>query len=267
LRASNANKVDALSKERHENIIDGKSMAESIREDIKNEVERLKVECNVTPGLAVILVGSRSDSTTYVKFKRRACEEAGIVDFGCELPADVEESEILRKIDELNADGRVHGVLVQLPLPPHIDEARVLARITPQKDVDGLHPLNSYHLMNHNKSSVLASTRIGDQGKSSMFEGIDFHVPCTPQGCLELLDRMGVQLEGATAVVMGRSNIVGVPVSLLLMQRDVTVTMAHSRTKNIAELCRSADIIVAAVGSPGLVQVKTLLVQGLFLHS
>lgn len=226
-------------------IIDGKAIAADIRQELKVQVEQLQETTGVTPGLAVILVGARPDSATYVRMKKRACEETGIASFGVDYPADVTEEELVAKVKELNADPRVHGILVQLPLPAHINEENVLHAIAVDKDVDGLHPLNV---------AQLASTKTHGGRSAFSFDNIDFHVACTPQGCIELLDRSGVAIQGKEAVVLGRSNIVGIPVSLLLMQRNATVTIVHSRTPNPAEVVKRADIVVAGVGRAEMVK-------------
>eukprot|EP01042_Synura_sphagnicola_P000485 gene485-516_t len=198
-------------------------------------------------GLAVVLVGDRRDSATYVRSKKKACAEIGITSFGIDFPADVTEEALIAKVDELNANEAVHGILVQLPLPAHINERSVLDRISQEKDVDGLHPLNVAELANTKTHST--------SGRSGFsFDHINFHVSCTPQGCIELLDRSGVTIEGKDAVVLGRSNIVGIPVALLLMQRNATVTIAHSRTKDIEAVVKRADIVVAAVGRTEMVK-------------
>jgi 5,10-methylene-tetrahydrofolate dehydrogenase/methenyl tetrahydrofolate cyclohydrolase len=197
------------------------------------------------PGLAVVLVGERRDSATYVRMKKKACDEIGIRSIGIDLPVEVSQADVIEKVKELNNDPMVDGILVQLPLPPHIDEQAVLDEISQNKDVDGLHPLNVAHL---------ANTKTHAPGKKGWsFESIDFHVACTPQGCIELLDRSGIDIEGKEAVVLGRSNIVGIPVALLLMQRNATVTIAHSRTNDLPSVLRRADIVVAAVGRTEMV--------------
>lgn len=227
-------------------LIDGNAIAATIRNELKESVDELKASLGVTPGLAVVLVGERRDSATYVRMKKKACAEIGVDSFGIDLPADVSQEELIKKVDELNADPKVNGILVQLPLPSHIDEHAVLDRISQDKDVDGLHPLNV---------AQLANTKTHAPGRAAWsFNTIDFHVSCTPQGCIELLDRSGVVIEGKDAVVLGRSNIVGIPVALLLMQRNATVTIAHSRTKNLEETIRRADIVVAAVGRAEMVK-------------
>ncbi|CAM6032031.1 unnamed protein product, partial [Sphagnum compactum] len=222
------------------------AIASQIRIELKAAVDEMKSSINAVPGLAVILVGDRRDSASYVKSKKKACAECGITSFGFDYPASVTQDELLAKIDELNLDPAVNGILVQLPLPNHIDEQAVINRITPAKDVDGLHPLNV---------AQLANTKTHAPGREAWsFNTISFHVSCTPQGCIELLDRSGVQIEGKDAVVLGRSNIVGIPVALLLMQRNATVTIVHSRTKNMEEVIKRADIVIAAVGKAELVK-------------
>jgi 5,10-methylene-tetrahydrofolate dehydrogenase/methenyl tetrahydrofolate cyclohydrolase len=228
------------------NLIDGNAIAATIREELKIKVENVKATLGVTPGLAVVLVGERRDSATYVRAKKRGCAEIGITSFGIDLPGDVSQADLIKQVDQLNADPAVHGILVQLPLPSHIDEHAVLDRISQEKDVDGLHPLNV---------AQLANTKTHAPGRAAWsFDNIDFHVSCTPQGCIELLDRSGVVIEGKNAVVLGRSNIVGIPVALLLMQRNATVTIAHSRTKDLEEVIRRSDIVVAAVGRAEMVK-------------
>eukprot|EP01032_Pedospumella_encystans_P028151 gene28151-31799_t len=221
-------------------LIDGNAIAAQIRVELTEKVKEVQETYGVTPGLAVVLVGGRTDSATYVRMKKKACTETGIASYGFDYGADVSEEELLAKIHELNTDPKINGILVQLPLPPHINEHLILDSILKHKDVDGLHPLNV---------AQLANTKTHAPGRSAWsFDSIDFHVSCTPQGCIELLDRSGVSIEGKEAVVIGRSNMVGIPVALLLMQRNATVTIAHSRTKDIAETVRRADIVVAAVG-------------------
>jgi 5,10-methylene-tetrahydrofolate dehydrogenase/methenyl tetrahydrofolate cyclohydrolase len=215
-------------------IIDGKAIAAAIREEIRQEVEALEATSGHTPGLATVLVGGRRDSQTYVRMKKRACEEVGIVSFGRELPEDVSQETLLQVVADLNADPRVHGILVQLPLPGHIDDEDILGAISIEKDVDGFHPLNI--------------------GRLSMKRRDPLFVPCTPKGCIELLDRSGVVIEGRNAVVLGRSNIVGLPVAMLLLHRNATVTICHSRTADLPAVVRTADILVAAVGRAEMVR-------------
>ncbi|GIL73069.1 hypothetical protein Vretimale_4688 [Volvox reticuliferus] len=209
-------------------LIDGKAIADTIRGEIAVEVAAMKQQYNLTPGLAVVLVGARKDSETYVRSKKKACAEVGFDSFGTDLPADVSEEELLKVVEDYNADPRVHGILVQLPLPKHISEKRILDAISIEKDVDGFHPLNIGSL--------------AMRGRHPLF------VPCTPKGCIELLERMKVPISGRKACVIGRSNIVGMPVALLLQRRDATVTIVHSKTPDAQRICSEADIVVAACG-------------------
>ncbi|KAK3289066.1 bifunctional protein FolD [Cymbomonas tetramitiformis] len=215
-------------------IIDGKAIAQTVREEIGVEVASLKASTGKVPGLAVVLVGGRKDSETYVRSKKKGCEEAGIQSFGTDLPEDVTEEELLKVVADYNADPSVHGILVQLPLPDHINEENVLNAISIEKDVDGFHPLNM---------GLLAQ-----RGREPFF------VPCTPKGCVELLERSGIEISGKTAVVIGRSNIVGMPANLLLQRRDATVTVVHSRTPNAKEVTQQADIVIVACGRAEMVR-------------
>jgi len=225
-------------------IIDGKSIAAQIREEIKGRVEEMAERGGSTggeptvPGLAVILVGTRRDSQTYVNMKKKACAQVGIVSTGYDFDADVSERELLDAVRRLNADDAVHGILVQLPLPSHLDQDKVLQSVDPAKDVDGLHPLNVAALQLYSGEAMDAP----------------FSIPCTPLGCLVLLDRSGVELKGKRCVVLGRSQLVGLPMARLLLNRDATVTIAHSKTADAASVVREADVVVAAAGSPGLVK-------------
>ncbi|MEW5865102.1 MAG: bifunctional methylenetetrahydrofolate dehydrogenase/methenyltetrahydrofolate cyclohydrolase FolD [Pseudomonadota bacterium] len=211
-------------------ILDGKALAASIRAALRKRVGAL-AERGVQPGLAVILAGEDPASRVYVRNKIRACEQTGVRSFFLEHPASVREDELLDQIAALNADASVHGILVQLPLPKHVNSARVLASIVPQKDVDG------FHL--HNLGALLA----GEPGV----------VPCTPAGVIRLIENEGIALAGKHAVVIGRSNIVGKPLALLLLQRNATVTICHSKSVDLAGIARQADILVAAVGRARLV--------------
>jgi len=208
-------------------IIDGKAVAEAIRSEVKSEVAQLRAR-GLVPGLATVLVGKRPDSVSYVTAKRQTCEELGIESIGRELPETVTQEELLAVVQELGQDPRVHGILVQLPLPKHINEETILNAVPIDKDVDGFHPVNV--------------GKLGMKGRKPLF------APCTPSGVIELLDRVGCKIAGSRAVVLGRSNIVGLPVSLLLLGRDATVTICHSKTQNLAEITRQADILVAAIG-------------------
>ena len=215
-------------------LIDGKAIAATIRGEIKAEVEAMKEQYGKVPGLATVLVGARKDSQTYVRMKKKACAEVGITSFGHDLPADISQEELLTVVRELNANPQVNGILVQLPLPDHIDDEEILGAVSLEKDVDGFHPLNI--------------------GRLSMKRRDPLFVPCTPKGCIELLDRTGVEIEGKRAVVLGRSNIVGLPVAMLLLHRNATLTVCHSRTKDLPGVVREADILIAAVGRPEMVK-------------
>ncbi len=216
-------------------IINGDEIAKTIRKEIKVEVDMLKAK-GIDPGLVVIIVGEDPASQVYVRKKGEACNEMGICSETAMLPASTTEEELLELVDKYNKDPKFDGVLVQVPLPKHISEERVLLRIDPSKDVDGFHPMNV--------------------GK--MLVGADCYLPCTPHGCQELLMRSGNDPAGKHVVVLGRSNIVGKPVACMLIQKakgaDATVTVCHSRTKNIAEITRQADILIAAIGQPKFVK-------------
>ena len=215
-------------------IIDGKVAAAALREQIATEVARLRAAHDLQPGLAVVLVGDNPASQVYVRNKGRQTAEAGMLSHTHRLAADTSEEALLALVTELNHDPTVHGILVQLPLPPQIDEQRVILAIDPRKDVDGFHPLNAGALAN------------GDPGAL---------VPCTPLGCLLLLrEQFDNDLAGQDALVIGRSNIVGKPMAQLLLQASCTVTIAHSRTRDLPAHCRHADIVVAAVGRPEMVR-------------
>ena len=215
-------------------LINGKEIAQKVRDEVKEKVAKRLAEGKSQPGLATVLVGERVDSATYVGMKQKACAELGMTSFHHPLPADVSQEELEKLIKELNADPKVHGILVQLPLPDHLDEERVLQLISIEKDVDGFSPINI--------------GRLAQKGREPLF------VPCTPFGCIYLLKQAGVQISGANAVVLGRSNIVGMPAALLLVKENATVTVCHSRTKNLAEVVRQADILIAAIGRTEMVR-------------
>ena len=215
-------------------IIDGTAIAESVRANVAKEVAERVAAGLPVPGLATVLVGENPASHQYVRMKQRNCEKVGIKSFGHILPADISQSELETVVAELNANPEVNGILVQLPLPKGMDEERVLNTISLDKDVDGFHPVNI--------------GRLAQKGRKPLF------VPCTPDGCIYLIDAMGVPIEGASAVVLGRSNIVGMPVALLLVERNATVTICHSRSKDLPGICRGADILIAAVGRPEMVR-------------
>ena len=210
-------------------IIDGKQIAADVRQDVANKVSELKKK-GIAPCLAVILVGENPASVSYVTGKQKALAEVGMVDRSVHLPENTSEDDLLNLIDELNRDNSVHGILVQLPLPKHINEDKVIMAIAPEKDVDGFHPVSVGNMM------------IGRPG----------FLPCTPHGIIVLLKKMGIETSGKHAVVIGRSNIVGKPVSILLARKDTncTVTMCHTGTKNMAEITKQADILVVASGHP-----------------
>ena len=214
------------------NLIDGRAIAESVYRELRHEIAQLK-SAGVIPGLAVVLVGDDAASRAYVRAKDKMSRELGLHSVKLELPATTTQEELLRKVDELNRDPAVHGILVQSPPPPQIDEAAIVRALDPRKDIDGFHPLN------------IAKLAMGD--------GTGF-VPCTPLGVQRLLLESKVEIAGAHVVVLGRSMIVGKPVALLLMQKarggDATVTVVHSRSKNLAEITRTADILIAAIGRP-----------------
>ena len=207
-------------------LIDGKQISADIRAEVAEAVRKMKEERGFVPGLAVVLVGEDPASQIYVNNKEKACAEVGFNSFKYELPADTGQETLMDLVNELNCREEVHGILVQMPLPKHLDPTPVLLAIDPNKDVDGFHPVNLGRVVVGN--AILPS--------------------CTPAGCIELLKRSGTELEGANAVVVGRSNTVGKPVALLLLAENCTVTIAHSKTKNLPSVCRGADIIVAAVG-------------------
>lgn len=213
-------------------ILSGKELAETMRQEMKAEIERLKEKHNLVPGLAVVLIGDDPASVSYVKGKERDCAKVGILSREYKFDADYEEEALLKLINDLNRDIEIHGILVQLPLPNHINEDRVLYAIDPEKDVDGFHPVNVGRMM------------IGTPG----------FLPCTPHGIQQLLMRNGIEIEGKHVVIVGRSNIVGKPLAMILVQKkpgaNATITICHTRTKNLAEITQSADILVAAAGRP-----------------
>jgi len=215
-------------------ILDGKALAAEIRQDVKAKVEARIAAGKPAPGLATVLVGENPASQSYVRSKRKSSAEVGIESYGYELPATATQEEVEKLVKELNADPKVNGILVQLPLPGHLDEERVLSLISIEKDVDGFHPINI--------------GRLAQKGRDPLF------VPCTPKGCIYLIEKSIPKIEGINAVVLGRSNIVGMPVALLLVRANATVTICHSRTKNLPDVVRQADVLVAAVGRPEMVR-------------
>ncbi len=212
-------------------IIDGKLISKQVREEIAAEVVAYKAKYNAAPGLAVIIVGSDPASQVYVRNKKRACEEVGFYSESYELPEETTNEELIALVERLNHDDKIHGILVQLPLPKHLDETKVLLTIRPEKDVDAFHPYNVGKIMIGNHELL----------------------PCTPAGVMVLLEKSGVQVSGKKCVVIGRSNIVGKPMAMLLLHANGTVTICHSRTQNLKEICREADILVASIGKPEFV--------------
>ena len=215
-------------------LIDGKAVAQQVYDSIRADVAVLKEKYNVVPGLATILIGDRPDSKAYVGSKQKMTQELGMYSVGAHLPETVSQEEALKVVREYAQDPRVHGILVQLPLPPQLDQETVLGAIQIEKDVDGFHPINI--------------GRLAMKNREPMF------VPCTPKGCIELILSAGTKIEGARAVVLGRSNIVGLPAAFLLVHRNATVTICHSRTQNMPYIVRQADIVVAAIGKAQFVK-------------
>ncbi|MFN8387581.1 MAG: bifunctional methylenetetrahydrofolate dehydrogenase/methenyltetrahydrofolate cyclohydrolase FolD [Anaerolineales bacterium] len=215
-------------------LIDGKQIAGQVREEVAANVAKRIAAGKSKPTLATVLVGERVDSATYVSSKQKACAELGMGSVSKNLPGDISQEELEQVIKSLNDDKSVHGILVQLPLPSHLDEERVLQLVGIEKDVDGFSPLNI--------------GRLAQKGREPLF------VPCTPYGCIYLLEKSGVQIEGANAVVLGRSNIVGMPAALLLIGKNATVTICHSRTKDLPSVIQQADILIAAIGKTEFVR-------------
>lgn len=209
------------------NLIDGKAVSAAVKAQVREEREKLGLDV----GLAVVIVGDNPASRVYVNNKKKACAEVGFQSFEYALPQETTEEELLALVEKLNADSKVNGILVQLPLPSHINETAVINAISPDKDVDAFHPMNVGHIM------------IGDYS----------FLPCTPAGVMELIASTGVEVHGKSCVVIGRSNIVGKPMAMLLLHKNGTVTITHSKTKNLGEICANADILVAAVGRAGFV--------------
>jgi len=215
-------------------IIDGKMIAQQVREAVAANVAKRTAAGKTKPTLATVLVGDRVDSATYVSSKQKACAELGMGSISHTLPADISQEELEKLIKKLNRSKKVNGILVQLPLPGHLNEERVLQLISIEKDVDGFSPINI--------------GRLAQKGREPLF------VPCTPYGCIYLLEQAGVQIEGANAVVLGRSNIVGMPAALLLIGKNATVTVCHSRTRDLPAVVRQADILIAAIGKTEMVR-------------
>lgn len=217
-------------------IIDGNKIAQEVRQQVREEALDFKEKTGIVPGLAVILVGEDHASQVYVGRKAKACAEVGFLSREYKLPADTSEAKLLKIISELNADQVIHGILVQLPLPQHISTNKIIVAIDPQKDVDGFHPYN-----------------VG-----GLVSGNPLFVPCTPKGIMELISRTGIKLAGKEAVVVGRSNIVGKPMALLLLAQHATVTICHSRTKDLPAVTRRADVLIAAVGKAEMIKANMI---------
>ena len=213
-------------------IIDGKAISKLVREEIAAQVVQYKEKYGSAPGLAVIIVGNDPASQVYVRNKKKGCEEVGFYSESYELPEDTTQEELIALVERLNSDDRIHGILVQLPLPKHLNETEVLLTIKPEKDVDAFHPYNVGKIMIGNHDLL----------------------PCTPAGVMVLLEKSGIEVSGKKCVVIGRSNIVGKPMAMLLLHANGTVTICHSRTKELAEICREADILVASIGKPEFVR-------------
>ncbi|MFZ2398633.1 MAG: bifunctional methylenetetrahydrofolate dehydrogenase/methenyltetrahydrofolate cyclohydrolase FolD [Smithella sp.] len=213
-------------------IIDGNKIAQNIRNEVRQSALEFKEKTGIVPGLAVVLVGKDPASQVYVGKKAKACAEVGFLSREYKLPAETSEAKLLSLINDLNKDHLIHGILVQLPLPKHISTERIIAAIDPVKDVDGFHPYN-----------------VG-----GLVSGTPLFVPCTPRGIMELISRSGIELVGKEAVVVGRSNIVGKPIALLLLAQHATVTICHSRTKDLPSVTRRADVLIAAIGKPQMIK-------------
>jgi methylenetetrahydrofolate dehydrogenase (NADP+)/methenyltetrahydrofolate cyclohydrolase len=214
-------------------IIDGKKIAQEIRSEVKAAVVRLKEETGIAPGLAVVLVGDDPASKIYLRHKENACKEAGFLSQEFKLPRDTREDELLTIIHRLNHDESIHGILVQLPIPRQINTATIIEAIDPHKDIDGFHPFNL----------------------GRIFTGNPYHMACTPKGILEILDYYSITIEGKEAVIVGRSNIVGKPLALMLLNRHATITVCHTRTRELPEVTKRADILIAAAGRPEMIGV------------
>ena len=215
-------------------LIDGRAIAQKVREEVAAQVAKRSAAGKLQPTLATVLVGDRPDSAAYVAFKGKACAELGMGSISQHLPGGATQEQVETLVKQLNADPKVSGILVQLPMPAHINEERVLSLISIEKDVDGFSPINI--------------GRLAQKGREPLF------VPCTPYGCIYLLEQAGVKIEGANAVVLGRSNIVGMPAALLLISRNATVTVCHSRTRDLPAVIRQADILIAAIGKMQMVR-------------
>lgn len=219
-------------------IIDGRSIAEKIRAEIREESLNFKSQFGYSPGLGVVLASNDPASAQYVRMKSRACEAVGIESFSHIFDSTVTQNDVLRVIEDMNNDPKIHGILIQLPLFPHLDEEEILRAVSLEKDADGFHPMNI--------------GAIGMKGREPLF------TPATPTGCMVILEAIGAKVSGANAVVVGRSNIVGLPVALMLLKANATVTVAHSQTKDLPDLLKNADIVIAAIGRPNYIDGKWL---------
>lgn len=220
-------------------IIDGKAVSQEIKEEIKAEANKFKMERGITPGLAFILVGDNPASQVYVKNKAKACESLGYYSVTEKMPEDTTQEKLLAKIGEFNGDDKIHGILVQMPLPKHIDEYRIVEAVAPSKDVDALHPFNI--------GKYCATKSWNEIVENKLL------LPCTPYGIIVLLEKYGIEVSGKNAVVVGRSNLGGKPAAMLLLSKNATVTMAHSKTADLQAVCREADILVAVIGKPNFI--------------
>lgn len=220
-------------------IIDGKAVSQEIREEVKALADKLKKEHGITPGLAFILVGENPASQVYVRNKAKACESLGYYSITEKMPEDTSQEKVLAKIGEFNHDDKIHGILVQMPLPKHMDEYKVIEAVDPSKDVDALHPYNIGKYCEAKSWHEIIEKRL--------------LVPCTPYGIMILLEKYGIDVSGKKAVVVGRSNLGGKPAAMLLLSKNATVTMAHSKTERLQEVCREADILVAVIGKPNFI--------------
>ena len=214
-------------------LINGNSIADDIYKELNVKIHQLKTQHNIIPGLAVMIIGDRPDSLTYINMKRKKCKQLGIESFLIQLPIDILEEQVIQKISNLNNDPQIHGILIQLPLPKNFNQNKILSQVSIDKDVDGFHYNNI--------------------GKLALKQNPKF-IPCTPKGCIELLQRSNIPISGMHVVVLGRSNIVGLPLSLLLLHQDATVTICHSKTQNIKNITKNADILIAACGCMELVK-------------
>lgn len=211
-------------------VLNGKKISNDIQEELRLKI----IENKLKPGLGIILVGNRKDSETYVRMKKKACKKIGIVNYDVHLDENISEKELINEVNKMNENDNIHAILIQLPLPKHINEENVIKQVNLHKDVDGFHPQNIGNMALNRKQNMIA--------------------PCTPEGCIELLDRYNIEIQGKHVVMLGRSNIVGMPLSLLFLHRNATVTICHSKTKNIKDITKTADILVSACGNPQFIK-------------